>query len=195
VTSKPPVSPSEIIRSVKGRLQYLVRDRAPKAFQRNYCIRSVGAATRSTVEDYVANQLGHHQMADPRVQERLARFQKTYPEVDLGKPSFSSHGEYWYALHVVFVNDDRWPEVREEVLGSLSDMIERAAAKHGHRLSRASLLADHLHLTVGCPIDQSPQDIALGYVNNCAYVCGLKPVFRFGYYVGTIGEYDRGAVL
>jgi len=63
------------------------------------------------------------------------------------------------------------------------------------RLSRVGLLPDHIHLTLGCPIDQSPETIAISFLNNCAYAVGMKPVFQFGYYVGTIGEYDRGAVL
>ena len=194
ISTTPPVSPPQLIRSVKGRLQHLIRQRSPKAFRRNYCLRSIGSATRQTVEEYVANQLGHHRMADPRVQERLAEFQKSYPLVDLTKPAFSAHGEYWYNLHLVIVNDERWMETGQEVLRGLIDTVQRAASKHAHRLSRVGLLADHMHLTMGCPIEQSPEEIALGYLNNCAYACGMKPAFRQSYYVGTIGEYDRGAV-
>jgi REP element-mobilizing transposase RayT len=194
VSSRPHVSPSALIRSVKGRLQHLVRQRAPKAFQRNYCLRSIGSSTREAVEAYVAGQLGHHRMADPRVEKRLARFQKCFPDVDLAKPSFSSHGEYWYNLHLVIVNVERWMEIREGVLARLSTTIERAAHKYGERLSRVAVLPDHIHLTMGCLIERSPEEIALGYLNNCAYACGMRPVFQFGYYVGTFGEYDRGAV-
>jgi len=194
VSTKPRVSPSELVRSVKGRLQHLIQKQTPKAFQRNYCLRSIGAAKRSVVEDYVANQLSHHRMADPGVQQRLARFQRSYPNVDLRKPTFSSHGKYWYNLHLVIVNDERWMEIRDDVLSQLVEMIEAVALKYGYQLSRVGLLADHMHMTMGCPIDQSPEDVALHYLNNCAYTCGMKPVFQFGYYVGTIGEYDRGAV-
>ncbi|MHC4399899.1 MAG: transposase [Planctomycetota bacterium] len=194
VSTKTHRSPSELVRLVKGRLQHLIRQQMPKAFQRNYCLRSIGSAKRSVVENYVAGQLGHHRMADPRVQQRLARFQRTYPEVDLSGPSFSSHGEYWYNLHVVMVNDERWMETRTDALHKLSHMIEAAASKHGYRLSRLGMFADHIHMTMGCPLDRSPEEVALGYLNNCAYACVMKPVFQFGYYVGTIGEYDRGAV-
>jgi hypothetical protein len=31
-------------------------------------------------------------------------------------------------------------------------------------------------------------------MNNLAYVQGMKPMFRFSYYVGTFGPYDRGAI-
>ena len=92
------------------------------------------------------------------------------------------------------MNDHRWSEIRPIVLDKLSQMIERVGAKHGHRLSSVGLLADHIHLTLGCQIDQSPEDVTLSYLNNLAYAVGMKPIFQFGYYAGTIGEYDRGAV-
>jgi len=194
ISTKPHVAPQELIRSVKGRLQHEIRSQVPKAFQRNYGLRGIGSATRTVVEQYVGDQLGHHRMADPDVQQRLARFQKSYPGVDLSQPCFSAHGEYWYNLHVVFVNDERWMEIRENVLEKRLATIEAAAAQHGHRLSRTAVLADHVHLTLGCGVGESPEQVVLGYMNNCAYACGMTPEFRFSYYVGTIGEYDRGAV-
>ena len=194
VSTKPHVSPAEMIRSVKGRLQYLVREHQSKAFQRNYAVRSIGAATRSVVEDYVAKQPDRHPMADARVQSLFRHYQKTYPDVDLTQPASSAHGQYWYNLHLVIVNDHRWMEIRPIVVDKLSAMIESVAAEYGHQISRVGLLADHIHMTLGCVVDQSPQDIALSYLNNCAYAIGMKRSFQFGYYAGTIGEYDRRAV-
>jgi len=107
VSTKPHVAPSDMMRSIKGRLQHLIRGRQPKAFQRNYAVRSIGAATRSVMEDSVARQSERHPMVDPRVQELLARYQKSFPNVDLSRPVFSAHGEYWYVLHLVAVNDGR----------------------------------------------------------------------------------------
>ena len=66
VSTKPAVSPHDLVRSVKGRLQYLVRRERPKAFQRNYSLRSVGSATRADVENYVRTQPGHHPWPIPR---------------------------------------------------------------------------------------------------------------------------------
>jgi REP element-mobilizing transposase RayT len=195
VSTKPHVTPAELIRSVKGRLQYIFRSDDPKAFQRNYSLRSIGSATRAVVENYVASQLEHHQMADSRIQGRLASFQKCYPHVDLSRPSISSHGQFWYNLHIVIVTELRDMMVQEKVLRRLNSVVEAAALKHRHTLSRLALLGDHIHMTMGCPIVQSPETVASGYLNNCAYACGMKPVFQFGYYVGTIGEYDRGAVV
>ena len=36
VSATPPVAPQEIVRSVKARLQYVIRDQCPKAFRRNF---------------------------------------------------------------------------------------------------------------------------------------------------------------
>lgn len=195
VSTKPNVSPSQIIRSVKGRLQNIVRFRQPKAFQRNYCIRSIGSATRSVIEDYVAKQVDRHRMADPRVQDQLIKYQKTFLDVDLSQPVMSAHGQYWYNLHLVLVNLDRELEIQFGVLDELSRMIERVARKYRLRVSTVGLLADHIHLAIGCEVNQSPQEVALSYLNNLAYAVGMKPYFQFGYYVGTFGEYDRGAVV
>jgi REP element-mobilizing transposase RayT len=85
-------------------------------------------------------------------------------------------------------------EIRDELLRQCSRAVERTAAKHQHALSRMAVLPDHTHLAIGCPEDQAPRTIALGYMNNCAYACEMKPIFRFSYYVGTFGEYDLGAV-
>ena len=112
-----------------------------------------------------------------------------------GEPCFSSHGEYWYNLHLAIVNCERWMETREDVWERRGRMIEGVSRKHGYRLSRVGLLPDHIHATMGCLIDRSPEDVALGLLNNCAFACGMKAVFKFGYFVGTFGEYDRGAVL
>ena len=43
-------------------------------------------------------------------------------------------------------------------------------------------------------VGESPEQVALGYMNACAEAGGMKPEFMFSYYTGTIGEYDRGAV-
>ena len=36
--------------------------------------------------------------------------------------------------------------------------------------------------------------MALAYLNNLAYAHGMKEMYCRGYYVGTFGEYDMGAV-
>ena len=133
-------------------------------------------------------------MADPRVQQRLARYQIYRPEVDLSLAQQTSHALYWYNLHIVVVNQERYMEVRDDCLTGLHDMICRAADGKNHRLSRAAIVPDHIHLTLGCNLEESPEQVVLGYLNNLAYACGMKPVFRFSYYVGTFSEYDLGVI-
>jgi REP element-mobilizing transposase RayT len=194
VSTQAHVSPLLVVQRVKGRLQHLVRDRLPKAFKGNYAIRSVGNVARESVERYAADQLGHHRMADPRVQARLARFQIERPEIDLSQPRRTSHGVYWYNLHLVLVHQERLPEIREEVLERIRDMIIRASDTKGYLLSRAGILADHVHLVLGCPIEVAPDEVALGFLNNLAYVHGMRPVYQYGGFIGTVGEYTMGAM-
>ncbi len=194
LSTQPHVSPSETIRSVKGRLQYLVRGQLPKAFRRNYSIQSIGSANDEAVDRYVASQLEHHRMADSRVQQRLARKQHFDPSVDLSAARLSSYGQFIHSLHVVFVHQGRGVDVDEAALDRTLQMIQGVARKKAHLLSRASLLADHVHFTVGCDVADSSQDIALAYMNNLAFAHGMKPVFEFGFYVGSFGPYDLNAV-
>jgi REP element-mobilizing transposase RayT len=194
VSTRPDSAPTQIVRSLKGRLQYLVREQFPKAFRRNYSVHSVGSANLAAVEAYVASQLEHHRMADQRVQLRLAKQQIHCPEADLSLPMRSSHGEYHYNLHVVLVHEERWTEVRDDALTAIREMVLKASRVKGHRLSRAGILADHIHLLLGCNLAESPQEVALGYLNNLAYAQQMRRVYQCGFYVGTVGEYDLGAI-
>ncbi len=194
LSTVPALSPSNIIRSIKGRLQYQVRAQVPKAFKGNYSIKSVGSAKHDVVQHYLDSQLEHHPMADSNVQARFEKYQLDHPEVDLKSPRYSSHGEFLYNLHLVMVHAGRWREIRDDRLTKSLEMIQRTALKRKHLLSRARLLPDHIHLTLGCDIKESPQEVALSYLNNIAYGHGMKPIFQSGYYVGTFGEYDLGAI-
>jgi len=106
----------------------------------------------------------------------------------------SGHSSYWYNLHIVFVQEFRYMEIREDRLKAIRDMTIQSSKKHRRPLSHASVLPDHVHLVVGCDVKESPAEVALSYMNNIAYALGMQAVFRYSYYVGTIGEYDRGAV-
>ena len=192
LSSLPHVSPDRLVWSVKGRLQRLVRQENPKAFQRNYGLRSLGSTTREVVEQYVESQVEHHPLANPRVQEMLRGLQIHKPQVDLASLRRNAHALYWYNLHVCFINDGRCREIQEETLQRMRKMIAGAALKKAHLLSRAGILSDHIHLTLGCNVIESPAEVVLSYMNNLAYVCGSKRAFAFGFYVGTLGEYDLG---
>jgi REP element-mobilizing transposase RayT len=194
LSTLPQVRPLLLVSRVKGRLQHLLRSPHPKALQRNYALRSFGPATREAVETYVGSQLDHHRMADSRTQAFLAPFQIHHAEIDLSQHRSTLHGIYWYNVHVVVVHRERWPGVDEQVLQQAMEMIERVSGAKGYALSRGGILADHIHLALGCPITSAPAEVALAFLNNLAYVHGMKPVFQFGAFVGTFGEYHQGAV-
>src|SRR5208283_2199708 len=101
----------------------------------NFSLTSTGDVPRQVIEGYVANQLGHHRMADEQVQSQLHQFRLSFPEVDLAEPVFSSHGRYVYNLHPVFVHDSRWCEVRLDCLAKTRKMVLGVAGKKHHRLS------------------------------------------------------------
>jgi len=145
-------------------------------------------------EARLAAQLEHHPLADPRMEERFARYQIHNPEIDLSQPRQTAHAVNWYNLHVVLVQAERWREIRDEFLQKVHAMLLRSSAAKGHLLSRAAILTDHFHLMLGCQTDETPQEVILSYMNNLAYVWGMRPVFQFGGFVGTFGEYDLGAV-
>ena len=97
-------------------------------------------------------------------------------------------------LHVVLVHRERWMEIREDVLERIHDMLLRTSDAKGYLLSRAGILADHVHLVLGCPIDVAPDEVVLGFLNNLAYVQGMRPIYQYGAFVGTLGEYTSSAL-
>jgi hypothetical protein len=133
-------------------------------------------------------------MADPRIEALLAPYQFIDPSLNLATLRRSGHGEFVYNLHLVVVHKERFNEIREEYVRRTSDMLTAVAHKKNHLLSRVGLLADHMHWTLGCKIDDSPLEVGLSYLNNLAFAHGMRPVFQFGFYAGTFGSYDLGAV-
>ena len=194
ISTKPHVSPASCVRSVKGRLQYLVRNDFPKPFRRNYSICSLGEANQAAIEKYVAGQMNHHPVADPRLKAILEPYQFNDYNLNLALPRRSGHGEFIYNLHLVAVHQERFAEISEGFLNKTREMLMGIARKKSHLLSRIGLLADHVHWTLGCNISESPIEVGVSYLNNLAFVHGMRPVFQYGLYVGTFGPYDMNAV-
>ena len=195
LSSKPAHSPAFLIQRLKGRLQYAVRDQFPKALRPHYSVRSFGTQERAIVEAYIAKQPSKHRMAAERTQMIFEDLLFVDSNIDLSAMQKTSHGDYWYNLHVVLVNEDRWCDVRRDRLLETERVILRWSKSKSLRLSRCAILADHLHLAVGCPMELSPEAIVLSLMNNVAWVHEMKPVLCFSAFVGTFGEYDQRAVV
>ena len=175
-------------------MQYAVRDHHPKALEPHYAIRSFGTQEREIIEAYIAKQPTKHRMADERVQKLFEELVYIDTSVDLSLARTTGHGSYWYNLHIVFVHEDRWRDVDADRLKQTQTAALRTAAKRGCRVSRCSILADHLHVALGCELDCVPAELAFGMMNNIAYTYGMKPILLYSGFLGTFGEYDQRSV-
>ena len=147
-----------------------------------------------TADNYVARQTDRHPTVDDRVMAQLESLQFHDPAVMLDEGRIGSHGKLVHSLQIVIENAQGWNETRHEVLRGARDMIVRASASKGWRLARIGLLSNHIHILLGCSMVESPESVALSLLNNLAYAQGMTPAFRFSYYAGTFGRYDRNAI-
>ena len=194
LSSQPSASPSQIVRSIKGRWQHLSRATDRIEFRRNYRIDSVGDANAIVLDEYVAKQAAKHRMADERVQAMFESMQYHNPNVDLGDIQRSSYGEFIYALQIVLESESGWNEVRSDVLKAYRGAVIGTCRKHQWRLARIGLLSNHLHLLIGPAMTDSPEGVALALMNNLAYTQGMKAILRWSYYAGGFGKKDRGSI-
>lgn len=194
LSTEPIASPPDIVKSVKGRLQTILRPELIVAYRRNFRLTSVGDASIEVVENYVAAQLAHHRSsfaADPTKFESLQYEDRS---IDLSVPVNSAHGQYLIALHIVLVHAERFRIGDRKFLGLTKDFILRHAVENQHRISRLAILPDHVHFTVGVGYGQSACEIVLSYMNQVAAAHGGLKLWMDSFYVGTIGPYDMGAV-
>ena len=194
ISALPRVRPVDVPARVKGRLQHLLKHRVRRPFRRNYDLTSVGSTQGEKVENYVAAQVEHHSDGGLHVPEEFADLQWIDPEVDLFRPRFTAHGRCLCNLHVVLVHRERAEISDDSVWIPVRDMIRRWAARKEHLLSRAGILPDHLHLTLGWKPQVSPIDLATSLMNNLAWVHGMKDVYMPSCFTGTFGKYDLGAI-
>jgi REP element-mobilizing transposase RayT len=194
ISSQPQSSLSSIIRSIKGRWQYLSRDIEPIEFRRNYRITSVGDANNAVLSEYVAKQPNRHRMADPQVDELLHSLQFSDPTIHLDKVQRSSYGEYVHNLHIVLETSEGWNEVRENVLRAYLQAIQQACREERWRLSRIGLVCNHIHILLGAGIADAPERVALELLRRVKEAQSMKGMWKSSYYVGSFGAYDRGAI-
>jgi REP element-mobilizing transposase RayT len=133
-------------------------------------------------------------LADQRFREMLARFTVVDSYVDLARPTESNSGRYWYNLHLVFVVSERYRIGDESTLAKIRDAVPRICHKKGYAASTYAVLPDHVHLALRGDIAETPEEIALSFLNNLAFVLDQRPWWQAGYYAGTVGEYAMAAV-
>src|SRR5579884_868338 len=193
-STTPQVSPVLLAARVKGRIQHHCRHHgAPIDFSRKLAVRSLGDATRARVEAYIREQVPNEPLADPRYRAMLTAFTVHNAEVDLAEPTESHSGRYWYNLHLVLVLRERYRLGEAATLAKIRDTVQRICRKKGYQVSTLSIMPDHLHAALRGVIEQSPEEIALSFLNNLAHAVG-GPWWEAGYYAGTFGEYSMAAV-
>ncbi len=194
VGATPGQAPVWISQRLKGRLDHAWRRQGtPVAFSRKVSLRAIGHNRTGVVERYVRDQLAHVDLADPRYRATLAEVAIHGPAVDLAEPAESSHGRYWYNLHVVFVVADRYRVGEHAFLERLRERVLTVADAQRCVLKRVSIMPDHMHVALRGNPKLSPADIALGLQNASAEAAGCR-LWDETFYVGTFGEYDKGAV-
>jgi hypothetical protein len=175
-------------------MQAAIRRELPRAFRRNYRLESTGAANVEQTLDYIASQPLRHQADTPLAQHQIADRQLCDPEVDLTAIRYSAHGQFIHNLHLTVELPPDACKFDIAALDVVRQMLRKMCSKHSWSLGHAGLVADHIHLGLGCGIDEAPQDVALAVLNNLAFAFGMRPLFRFSYYVGTFGPFNRGAI-
>lgn len=190
-TTTPQVSPVFCAARVKGRLQHALRQAGtPVKFSRKVSFRSLGENIRGAVEGYLGKQVRKEGFVDPRFVKRIEEYTIERPDVDLAQPIATNSGRYWYNLHLVLVVGGRRRIADYGMLAKIRDTALRIADKKGYRLKSVSVMPDHVHAALGGDIEQSPDEIALAFLNNLAFALGQNRVWQDGYYVGTFSEYD-----
>jgi REP element-mobilizing transposase RayT len=190
----PQTSPVFVCMRVKGRLQHALRKAGtPVEFSRKLAFRSLGENTDDVVGNYIRSQVSKDDFADSRFREIMRQFTLVRNDVQLGEPSESNSGRYWYNLHLVLVVADRFRITSPERLGRIRDAAFAVAAENGHRIAALSVMPDHAHMALRCDIKCTPEEIALAFQNGLARAVGCR-VWQHGYYVGTFSEYDLDVI-
>ncbi len=114
--------------------------------------------------------------------------------LDITQPISNNHGRYVLGLHLVLVHTERWRIANAAFVQTSKEAFLASAKKYGLGISRLSILADHLHAAIRFTYDQSPEQIALSFMNNIAYCHGMLKMWMDSFYVGTIGPYDMNAI-
>jgi len=168
--AEPFLSPAFVTARAKGRLDHALR-KADLAtpFSRRVGFRTLGENTSSVVLNYLANQYDRVELADPRYVEKLRAASWMNPDFDASDPIPTSHGRYWYDLHLVLVTEDRFRIGRTLQPAALRDAvlewgrtlsIPSSTSRSGQGAPGVKSLAvmhDHLHVVFRGQISRPPR--------------------------------------
>ena len=185
------VPPVLSVARIKGRLQHALRQLGyPVKFSRKVAFRCLGENVSDIVTGYIRKQVRKEKFADSRFAKRMKTYTLVQDDVDLSEPIATTRGRYWYNVHIVLVVAGRRRIANNQALGELRDGCLQIALKKGYRIKALSVMLDHLHIALRGVIEHSPEEIALGLMNNLAWMMGQNRIWQDACYVGTFSEYD-----
>jgi REP element-mobilizing transposase RayT len=191
----PEISPVLFTARAKGRLQHALRQAGtPVKFSRKVAFRSLGENIRDAVEGYLGKQVRKEGFVDPRFVKKMEAYTVVREEADLSTPVATHSGQYWYNLHLVLVVAGRRRIVDYPRLAAIRDAGLRIAKAKGFLLKSLSVMPDHLHVALRGDVVQSPEEMALSFMNNSAFLLGRNRIWGDECYVGTFSEYDLATV-
>lgn len=195
VSTKPDTDPSLIVARIKGRIDHRFRSqKIPFKFSRKVSLRAIGNNTTDDVQEYIRRQVDSAQFCSSDFAQDLKQFTRVWQDQDLHAPIEVSSGRYWYLLHLVLVVDRRHRIGNLRFLGDLFEACQAIALDRGYRLGGLSVMPDHLHLCLRGAVADSPEEIAIGFMNETCRRLEVVGLWRPSYYVGTTGAYNMNAV-
>jgi len=195
VSTKPAIDPSLIVARIKGRIDHRFRlQKIPFKFSRKVSLRAIGNNTTDDVQGYIHRQVDSAQFCSPDFTQDLKQFTRVWQVEELHAPIEVSSGRYWYLLHLVLVVDGRHRIGNLDFLGRLFEACQAIALEREYLLGGLSVMPDHLHVCLRGAVADSPEAIAIGYMNESCRKLGVAGLWRPSYYVGTTGAYNMNAV-
>ena len=195
VSTKPATDPGLIVARLKGRIDHRFRSRKiPFKFSRKVSLRAIGNNTMADVQQYIDRQVDSAQFCSEKFAQELKQFTRVWQGEHLDAPIEVSSGRYWYLLHLVLVVDGRHRIGNLDFLGRLFDACQAIATDRGYLLGGLSVMPDHLHVCLRGAVADSPETIAISYMNASCRKLGAVGLWRPSYYVGTTGAYNMNAV-
>ncbi len=204
--AEPDLTPVFVTARAKGRLDHALRKAGtPATFSRRVGFRTLGHNTSPVVLKYLAQQYDRVALADPRYVEQLQSAAWENPKFDPSEPTPTSHGRYWYDLHLVLVTENRFKIGRFIDPARLSDCIltwgtDLAAAKTPTRsgltspgLKSLAVMHDHLHIAFRGNISHSPADMAVDLWDRLNRIAGCR-LYQDRIYIGTFSQYSLNAL-
>lgn len=202
----PAATPVFVTARAKGRLDHALRKTGkPTAFSRRVGFRTLGDNTSPVVLHYLARQYDRADLADPKYIDQLRSASWVNPDFDAADPQPTSHGRYWFDLHMVLVTEGRFRigrsikplDLRDATLEwgkNLERIVSRSPSGHAQPgVKSLAVMHDHLHVVFRGPISQSPQDMAGDLLTRLNRRAGCR-LMQERIYVGSFSEYSVRAI-